>query len=186
MLDIYSLNSGCKNMRKDWGIVILNKYSVIIWLQCSVVRKYPFCVYKNTLYWEEIVILYKKPYLPNSHIFFKSAVKDDQSFGTAKNGKFVAVPDKLKERFNDVSPSHWRVQAVTFDSTLIISVYLPTDPGTIEYNDHELGETLEFIKNVLESNPGRDFSGEPGIQAPRKSLKLTGNPWWNTNILYFH
>ena len=90
--------------------------------------------------------------LPKSHIFFKSAVKDDQNYGRAKNGMFVAVPDKFKERFNDVSPTHWRVQAVTFDSTLIISVYLPTDPGTIQYNDQELMETLGVIQNVLETN----------------------------------
>ena len=90
--------------------------------------------------------------LPNSHIFFKSAVKDNQDYGRAKNGMFVAVPDKLKERFNDVSPAHWRVQAVTFDSTLIINVYLPTDPRTINYNDQELLETLEVIKSVLETN----------------------------------
>ena len=90
--------------------------------------------------------------LPNSHIFFKSAVKENQNYGRAKNGMFVAVPDKFKERFNDVSPNHWRVQAVTFDSTLIISVYLPTDPGTMNYNDQELTETLGVIQNVLESN----------------------------------
>ena len=90
--------------------------------------------------------------LPKSHIFFKSAVKEDQNYGRAKNGMFVAVPDKFKERFNDVSPTHWRVQAVTFDSTLMISVYLPTDPGTIQYNDQELMETLGVIQNVLETN----------------------------------
>ena len=65
---------------------------------------------------------------------------------------FIAVPDKFKERFSDVSPDHWRVQAVTFDSTLIINVYLPTDPGTIEFNDHELSETLGVIQTVLDSN----------------------------------
>ena len=65
---------------------------------------------------------------------------------------FVEFPDKLKERFNDVSPAHWRVQAVTFDSTLIVNVYLPTDPGTINYNDQELCETLEVVQSVLETN----------------------------------
>ena len=90
--------------------------------------------------------------LPNSHIFFKSAVKDNQNYGRAKNGMFVAVPDNLKERFNDVSPAHWRVQAVTFDSTLIVNVYLPTDPGTINYNDQELVETLEVVQTVLDDN----------------------------------
>ena len=76
--------------------------------------------------------------LPSSHIFFKSSVKDNQNFGRAKNGMFVAVPDALKEKFDDVSPTYWRVQAVTFISTLILNVYFPTDPGTLEYNDNEL------------------------------------------------
>ena len=49
----------------------------------------------------------------------------------------IAVPNKLKERFSDVSPSHWRVQAVTFASSLIVNVYLPTDPGTVEFNDND-------------------------------------------------
>ena len=68
--------------------------------------------------------------LPNSRIFFKSAVKNDQNYGRARNGMFIAVPSKFKEKFSDVSPDHWRVQAVTFDSLLILNVYLPTDPGT--------------------------------------------------------
>ena len=33
---------------------------------------------------------------------------------------------------------------------------------------------------------GRDFSGDPGILAPRKSLKLTGNPCWNSLNLHFN
>ena len=41
---------------------------------------------------------------------------------------------------------------MTFNSTLIISVYLPTDPGTVNYNDQELSETLGVILNLLESN----------------------------------
>ena len=65
----------------------------------------------------------------------------------------MAVPDKFKERISDVSPTHWRVQAATFDSSLILNVYLPTDPGTLEFDDEELNETLEAIKNVLDSNP---------------------------------
>ena len=51
--------------------------------------------------------------LPNCHILFKSAVKVDQNYGRPKNGMFMAVPDKFKERISDVSPTHWRVQAVT-------------------------------------------------------------------------
>jgi hypothetical protein len=35
-------------------------------------------------------------------------------------------------------------------------------------------------------HPGRDFSGEPGIKAPRKSLKVTGNPCWSSPFLGFN
>ena len=47
------------------------------------------------------------------------------------------------------------------------------------YIPHSATET-SFV-----SEAGRDFSGEPGIQAPRKSLKLTGNPCWNFQFLHF-
>ena len=72
----------------------------------------------------------------NFHIFFKSAIKEDQNFGRAKNGMFIAVPVDLKEKFSDVSPPFWRVQAVTFLSTLLVNVYSPTDPGTLDYDDN--------------------------------------------------
>jgi hypothetical protein len=31
-----------------------------------------------------------------------------------------------------------------------------------------------------------DFNGDPGVEDPRKPLKITGNPCWNTHILHFH
>ena len=37
----------------------------------------------------------------------------------------------------------------------------------------------------LRLDAGQDFSGEPGSLAPRKSLKLTGNPCWNSQFLHF-
>ena len=64
---------------------------------------------------------------------------------------FIAIPSKFKEKFCDVSPNHWRVQAVTFDSFLIVNVYLPTDPGTVDFNDQELRETLGAVQNVLDT-----------------------------------
>ena len=91
--------------------------------------------------------------LPDSHIFFKSAIKEDQNFGRARNGMFIAVPANLKEKFSDVSPQSWRVQAVSFLSTLIVNVYFPTDPGTSDYDDNELNETLEVVQKVVDDNP---------------------------------
>ena len=92
--------------------------------------------------------------LPNSHIFFKPAVKTDQVTGRPKNGMFIAVPAEIKERFSDISPSHWRVQAVRLSNTVIINAYLPTDPGTVAFDDNDLLDTLNAIKTVIDDNPG--------------------------------
>ena len=92
--------------------------------------------------------------LPNSHIFFKPAVKTDQDNGRPKNGMLIAVPKRIKERFSDISPTNWRVQAVRFSNLIIINAYLPTDPGTIAFDDNDLLDTLNVIENVIDSNPG--------------------------------
>ena len=49
--------------------------------------------------------------LPNAKVIFKHAIKESFE-GRPKNGMFVAVPIELKELSQDVSPHHWRVQAV--------------------------------------------------------------------------
>ena len=92
--------------------------------------------------------------LPQSHIFFKPAVKTDQDNGRPKNGMLTAVPKNIKERFIDISPTHWRIQAVRFGDLVIISVYLPTDPGTMAFDDNDLLDTLNVVESVIDSNPG--------------------------------
>ena len=58
--------------------------------------------------------------------------------GRPKNGMFIAVPDEIKEQEVDVSPNHWRVQAITLQAPsnrlLIINSYFPNDPKTSEFD----------------------------------------------------
>jgi hypothetical protein len=55
--------------------------------------------------------------------------------------------------FNDVSPGHWRVQAVTIkfrhSTVLLINSYFPTDPSA---DETDLLETLSQIKSVILKN----------------------------------
>lgn len=97
-----------------------------------------------------------KQCLPNARIIFKKAVKENLSGGRPMNGMFIAVPDEIKEYVTDVSPSHWRVQAITLatptNKILIINSYFPTDPKILEFDTCELLSTLSAINSVLEIN----------------------------------
>ena len=69
---------------------------------------------------------------PDHHCFIKPALKTNHDKGRAKNGMFVAVPNCIKNQVSDVSPGHWRIQALTISTststTLLINSYFPTDP----------------------------------------------------------
>ena len=99
--------------------------------------------------------------LPNSHVIIKPAVKGDMNTGRPKGGLFIAVPDNIKSLVNDVSPDHWRLQAVTISSpsstTLLINSYFPTDSQLDNINDNleELLEVIDIIKNLIDTHPCR-------------------------------
>ena len=69
---------------------------------------------------------------------------------------FIAVPDELKEYVVDVSPNHWRVQAIILitpkNKMLIINSYFPTDPQVLNFDPSELLTTLSVINDVLNGN----------------------------------
>ena len=69
---------------------------------------------------------------------------------------FIAVPNEIKELVVDVSPNHWRVQAITLQTPsnglLIINSYFPNDPKTSEFDTSELLTTLSAINSVVEGN----------------------------------
>ena len=94
-----------------------------------------------------------KQCLPGAHVVFKEAVKDTHDDGRPKNGMFVAVPAVMKEYVEDISPNHWRVQAVlvrtTESSIMIINTYFPTDPKSTDFDSSELMTTLSAIRELL-------------------------------------
>ena len=94
---------------------------------------------------------------PKFHIVVKPAVKVSIDGGRPRNGMFIAVPDKLKNNISDVSPGHWRIQAVLLNinesRTLIINVYFPVDKFLNKLGDghtDELDETLSIIDKIIE------------------------------------
>lgn len=93
--------------------------------------------------------------LADSHIYFKEAVMES-SYGRPKNGMFIAVPKEIKENVTDVSPDHWRTQAILVSTVncniLVINSYFPTDPKTLDFDAVDLLSTLATIKDVLNSN----------------------------------
>ena len=93
---------------------------------------------------------------PNHHCFTNPATKLHHDKGRAKNGMFIAVPNSLINQVNDVSPGHWRIQAVTISlsssTILLVNSYFPTDPKTNNFDDDDLHETLQVITNVIDKN----------------------------------
>ena len=69
---------------------------------------------------------------------------------------FVAVPDNYKNIIEDVSPNYWRLQAVILNCAnfklLLINSYFPVDTKTMNFDESELLETLNHIRNVLNMN----------------------------------
>ena len=70
------------------------------------------------------------------------------------NGMFICVPDHIKSCIHDVSPGHWRIQAIVISSsdsrTLLINTYFPTDQREGQgVENPELTETLGVIQNVI-------------------------------------
>ena len=67
--------------------------------------------------------------LPGSYIVVKPAIKETHTKGRGKGGLFIAVPDNFKNSVQNVSPSHWRLQAVLVKTQgsvlLLINSYFP-------------------------------------------------------------
>ena len=93
--------------------------------------------------------------LPNARIIFKKAEKDSFE-GRPKNGMFIAIPRELNELVRDVSPQHWRIQAVVLSAShhrlLIINSYFPTDPRVADFDSTDLYSTLAAIGSVMDDN----------------------------------
>ena len=70
---------------------------------------------------------------------------------------FIVFPDNIKNQVTDVSPGHWRLQAVKIkfvnSTLLLINSYFPTDPQRDNVDDGDLRDTLGHIKKIVEVNP---------------------------------
>jgi hypothetical protein len=67
------------------------------------------------------------------------------------------VPESIQSLITDVSPGHWRIQAVTISSsnskTLLINTYFPCDEGrSAGVNLDEAMELIGLITKVIEEN----------------------------------
>ena len=66
--------------------------------------------------------------------------------GRPKNGMFVAIPLEIKELVIDVSPTHWRIQAIILSTpsnkVLIINSYFLTDSRGNEFDTTDLFSTF--------------------------------------------
>ena len=97
-----------------------------------------------------------KKAFPGYYVILKPAVKNTHDKGRPKGGLFIAVPDIFKNEVRDISPSFWRTQAIILkvrsSRLLLINSYFPTDPGTLIFDDTELLETLQSVKEVIEGN----------------------------------
>ena len=94
--------------------------------------------------------------IPGFHFFINPAIKSSHDQGRPSNGMFICVPDCIKSCVTDISPDHWRVQAVVIESaqskTLLINSYFPYDKRNQEDEEdiNDLIETLEVIRNIIQ------------------------------------
>ena len=112
---------------------------------------------------QEIFILKANAYklyqaISGFQFFINPAVKSLQDRGRPSNGMFICVPDSIKNCVTDISPGHWRVQAVKIvsghSSTLLINSYFPYDKkDQIENSDiNDLNETLGVISSIIQNS----------------------------------
>ena len=134
----YSFNSrGCHDDKQDICKMLTSKNDSNLQILCN---QENFLLQNNC---------YKvRQCLTDSHIFFKRAVMES-TYGRPKNGMFIAVPKEMKENVKDISPNHWRTQAVIVRTLecdiLVINSYFPTDPKTQNFDTADLLQTNSIM-----------------------------------------
>ena len=96
--------------------------------------------------------------IPGFQFIINPAIKETQDHGRPKNGMFICIPDVYSSCVEDISPGHWRVQAVILSDnssrTLLINSYFPFDKreNGDDVDLSELEETISVIKNVIRNS----------------------------------
>ena len=96
--------------------------------------------------------------VPGFHFIINLAIKETQDHERPKNCMFIGIPDVYRSCVEDISPGHWRVQAVILSDnsfrTLLINSYFPFDKREhgCEIVLIELEETISVIKNVIRNS----------------------------------
>ena len=91
--------------------------------------------------------------LPGLHLVINPAVKESHCKGRPKGGMFIAVPFYFRTKVLDISPGHWRLQAVLIKTggsvIMLINSYFPVDIRSVNSDNAELDEMLEILKNLI-------------------------------------
>ena len=99
--------------------------------------------------------------LPNFHLVINPAEKGSHCKGRPRGGMFIAVPDYFKNNIQDVSPGHWRLQAILVKTEgsiiLLINSYFPVDPRTVVNDENELNEIFQNIRNIFQDHQFSSF-----------------------------
>ena len=94
--------------------------------------------------------------IPDFHVVFKPAIKNNKFEGRPKNGMFIAVPLHLRSNIVDVSPVNYRIQAfiLNLDNSqlLLINTYFPCDSRNRLSADPELYELILEIGTIIEDH----------------------------------
>ena len=115
----------------------------------------------------------------NIQVLINPANKKDLDQGRPSNGMFIAYPDNIKNQVVDVSPGHWRLQAVKIkfrtSSVLLINSYFPTDSQRNNVDNTDLLETLSNIKKTIDLNPSNSilWAGDINSDFSRNSYHTT-------------
>ena len=106
---------------------------------------------------------------PGYRCFATPAVKlsEEVMGGRAQGGLWICWPEYLDKYVRRIKSSHWRVQGIILilpeARLLIVNVYHPTDPKTInerDFDDTDLNEVFRAIDKIRESN-GHDDRVSP-------------------------
>ena len=92
------------------------------------------------------------------HIISNPAIKESISSGRPKSGMFIAVPNSIKSQIKDVSPDHFRVQAILLQNkVLIVNTYFPVDTNRNDAINEPLEDILTVIETILVKNEFSDI-----------------------------